>query len=313
MAGITDFPFRRLCHELGAGLTVTEMVASDPSTWNTTKSMNRTKFGQNLSKNTLNVVQIAGAHPEFMAAAAQYNVDLGAHIIDINMGCPAKKVCRRAAGSSLLRDIPLIRRILTAVTQSVDVPVTLKIRTGWDPTSRNAMQVAKIAEDLGISALAIHGRTRACRFFGEVEYESIAEVTSSVDIPVFANGDIKTPHMAEEVIRFTGAAAVMIGRAARGNPWIFNQIEHFLKHKKVMGSPSSAEFEEAILKHMSWVHEFYGESIGVKIFRKHLNWYLPKSRDFTRFFNTLTTTKEQKQALITYLLNHNDSMRKKVA
>ena len=164
MAGITDLPFRRLCHELGAGLTVTEMVASDPSTWNTTKSMNRTTFDQSLSKGTLNIVQIAGAHPEFMAAAAQYNVDLGAHIIDINMGCPAKKVCRREAGSSLLRDIPLIKKILTAVTQSVDVPVTLKIRTGWDPTSRNAVQVAKIAEDLGISALAIHGRTRAVSY-----------------------------------------------------------------------------------------------------------------------------------------------------
>jgi len=310
MAGITDMPFRRLCHELGAGLTVSEMVASDPSTWSTIKSINRTKFDQNPSRNALNIVQIAGADPKFMAAAAQYNVHLGAHIIDINMGCPAKKVCRRAAGSSLLRDIPLIKSILTAVKQSVSVPVMLKIRTGWDPTSRNAIQVAKIAEDIGISGIAIHGRTRACRFVGEVEYLSIAEVASSVDIPVFANGDITTPHKAEEVIRSTGAAAVMIGRAARGNPWIFNEIEYFFAHKKLMGPPSNTAFAEAILKHMRWVHQFYGEPTGVKVFRKHLNWYLPESRDFTRIFNTLTTTKEQKQALSSYLGHHNNKREK---
>ncbi len=310
MAGITDMPFRRLCRELGAGLTVSEMVASDPSTWNTTKSMNRTKFDKNLSKSSLNIVQIAGADPKLMAAAAQYNVDHGAHIIDINMGCPAKKVCRRAAGSSLLKDIPLIKSILKAVTKSVNVPVMLKIRTGWDSTSRNAMQVAKIAQDIGISALAIHGRTRACRFVGEVEYQSIAEVASSIDIPVFANGDITTPHEAGAVIRFTGAAAVMIGRAARGNPWIFSQIEYFFEHKKLMGPPSNTAFAEAILKHMKWVHQFYGESTGVKIFRKHLNWYLPESRDFTRIFNTLTTTKEQKQALSSYLGHHNNKREK---
>jgi len=218
MAGVTDLPFRQLCREMGAGLVVSEMVAADPSTWDTRKSRLRIQFGDEPAPRS---VQIAGYDPQMMAAAAQFNIAQGAEIIDINMGCPAKKVCKRAAGSALLQDPQLVANILQAVVEAVDVPVTLKIRTGWDRQNRNAVSIAKIAEEAGVAALAVHGRTRACRFVGEVEYDTIAAVVEAVSMPVIANGDITSPEKAVQVLEHTGAAAVMIGRGAQGNPWIF--------------------------------------------------------------------------------------------
>jgi tRNA-dihydrouridine synthase B len=226
MAGVTDLPFRRLCRKMGAGLVVSEMVAADPNTWSTRKSRLRVQFGDEPAPRS---VQIAGYDPQMMAEAALFNVQLGAEIIDINMGCPAKKVCKRAAGSALLQNPELVESILTAVVSAVDVPVTLKIRTGWDRQNRNAETIARIAEDSGVAALAVHGRTKACRFVGEVEYDTIAKVVDAVSIPVLANGDITDPQRAVSVLKHTGAAAVMIGRAAQGNPWIFNQINLFSK------------------------------------------------------------------------------------
>ncbi|MCL4160954.1 UNVERIFIED_CONTAM: hypothetical protein GTU68_029867, partial [Idotea baltica] len=229
MAGVTDLPFRQLCRRLGAGLTVSEMITADTRLWKSRKSQQRLIHRDEPSPRT---VQIAGSEPEMMAEAARQNVALGAEIIDINMGCPAKKVCKRAAGSALLQDEDLVDAILKAVVSAVDIPITLKIRTGWNQENRNALNIAHIAEDAGIQALAIHGRTRACRFLGRVEYDTIASVVDAISIPVFANGDISTPQQAKQVLDYTGAAAVMIGRAAQGNPWIFNQINHYLKNGK---------------------------------------------------------------------------------
>ena len=297
MAGVTDLPFRQLCREMGAGLVVSEMVASDPTTWSTRKSRLRIQFGDEPAPRS---VQIAGYDPQMMAEAAQFNVAQGAEIIDINMGCPAKKVCKRAAGSALLRDPELVERILSAVVNAVDVPVTLKIRTGWDRQNRNATEIAKIAEQSGIQALAIHGRTKACRFVGEVEYDSIAKVVDAISIPVFANGDITSATQAETVLNKTGACAVMIGRGAQGNPWIFNQINHYLEHGELLAEPKLEEVGNVMSKHLRDLHEFYGEVGGVRISRKHIGWYsrwLDDGKAFTKIFNQHETRIQQQQQL----------------
>ena len=297
MAGVTDLPFRQLCREMGAGLVVSEMVASDPTTWSTRKSRLRIQFGNEPSPRS---VQIAGYHPQMMAEAAQFNVAQGAEIIDINMGCPAKKVCKRAAGSALLRDPELVERILTAVVGAVDVPVTLKIRTGWDRQNRNAPEIAKIAEQSGIQALAIHGRTKACRFVGEVEYDSIAEVVDRISIPVFANGDITSAEQARAVLHKTGASAVMIGRGAQGNPWIFQQINHYLTQGELLPQPTLEHVGKVMIRHLADLHEFYGEVGGVRISRKHIGWYsrwLDDGKAFTKIFNQHETRLQQQQQL----------------
>ncbi len=303
MAGVTDLPFRQLCREMGAGLVVSEMVAADPSTWGTRKSRLRIQFGDEPAPRS---VQIAGYDPQMMAEAAQFNVAQGAEIIDINMGCPAKKVCKRAAGSALLQDPKLVNDILQAVVAAVDVPVTLKIRTGWDRQSRNAVAIASIAEQAGIAALAIHGRTRACRFVGEVEYDTIAEVVDAVSIPVIANGDITDPIKAVSVLNHTGAAAVMIGRGAQGNPWIFQQINHYLEQGIVLPSPSFEQIGQMMERHLQALHEFYGEVAGVRISRKHIGWYSSQfdgGKAFTQHFNTLDTRLYQRQFLNQFFLN----------
>ena len=305
MAGVTDLPFRRLCRKMGAGLVVSEMVAADPNTWSTRKSRLRVQFGDEPAPRS---VQIAGYDPQMMAEAALFNVQLGAEIIDINMGCPAKKVCKRAAGSALLQNPELVESILTAVVSAVDVPVTLKIRTGWDRQNRNAKTIARIAEDSGVAALAVHGRTKACRFVGEVEYDTIAKVVDAVSIPVLANGDITDPQRAVSVLKHTGAAAVMIGRAAQGNPWIFNQRNHLLKYDQPLSPPSMEECSQVMSEHLLALHEFYGETGGVRISRKHIGWYinpLPGGKEFTRVFNTLETTEQQRHFLQSFFLDLN--------
>ena len=290
---------------MGAGLVVSEMVAADPNTWSTRKSRLRVQFGDEPAPRS---VQIAGYDPQMMAEAALFNVQSGAEIIDINMGCPAKKVCKRAAGSALLQNPELVESILTAVVSAVDVPVTLKIRTGWDRQNRNAETIARIAEDSGVAALAVHGRTKACRFVGEVEYDTIAKVVDAVSIPVLANGDITDPQRAVSVLKHTGAAAVMIGRAAQGNPWIFNQINHFLKYDQPLSPPSMEECSQVMSEHLLALHEFYGETGGVRISRKHVGWYinpLPGGKEFTRVFNTLETTEQQRHFLQSFFLDLN--------
>ena len=295
MAGVTDLPFRQLCREMGAGLVVSEMVAADPSTWDTRKSRLRIQFGDEPAPRS---VQIAGYDPQMMATAAQFNVTQGAEIIDINMGCPAKKVCKRAAGSALLQDPQLVSSILHAVVDAVDVPVTLKMRTGWDRQNRNAVTIAKIAEQAGVAALAVHGRTRACRFVGEVEYDTIAAVTEAVSMPVFANGDITSPEKAVAVLEHTGAAAVMIGRGAQGNPWIFSQINQYLENGQHLPPPSFHELGQMMARHLLALHKFYGEVGGVRISRKHIGWYsseLAGGKEFTQQFNKLESTAQQQQ------------------
>ncbi len=303
MAGVTDLPFRQLCREMGAGLVVSEMVAADPSTWGTRKSRLRIQFGDEPAPRS---VQIAGYDPQMMAVAAQFNVAQGAEIIDINMGCPAKKVCKRAAGSALLQDPPLVGDILRAVVDAVDVPVTLKIRTGWDRDNRNAVSIAKIAEEAGVAALAVHGRTRACRFVGEVEYDTIAAVVEAVSMPVIANGDIASPEKAIAVLEHTGASAVMIGRGAQGNPWIFNQINHYLEQGELVAPPSFQQVGQMMARHLRALHEFYGEVGGVRISRKHIGWYssgLTGGKEFTQHFNKLESALHQQEFLQQFFLN----------
>jgi tRNA-dihydrouridine synthase B len=293
MAGVTDRPFRQLCRRLGAGLVVSEMVTSDVRLWNSRKSSLRLLHAGDPEPRS---VQIAGGDPQMMADAARKNAELGAQIIDINMGCPAKKVCNKAAGSALLRDEPLVREILDAVVGAVDVPVTLKIRTGWDRQNRNGITVAKIAEDAGISALAVHGRTRADLYTGEAEYETIAAIKQAVSIPVFANGDIDSPEKAKAVLDATGADALLIGRAAQGRPWIFREIEHYLRTGEILPAPSLLEVERILLEHLAALHAFYGELMGVRIARKHVGWYLatlPGAREFRAQFNRLDSTDAQ--------------------
>src|SRR3954447_8816876 len=271
MAGVTDRPFRKLCKRLGAGLAVSEMVASDPRLWGTTKSQRRTDHTGEVQPIA---VQIAGGDPQMMAQAARYNVDRGAQIIDINMGCPAKKVCNVAAGSALLQNEPLVGRILDAVVAAINIPVTLKIRTGWNPDNRNAVRVAQIAQSAGVTALSVHGRTRACAFNGEAEYETIAEVKSRVAIPVIANGDIDSPEKARQVLDLTGADALMIGRAAQGRPWIFREIQHYLTSGNHLPAPRIIETKELLLDHLRALYELYGEQSGVRVARKHIGWYV---------------------------------------
>ena len=270
MAGVTDRPFRSLCRAMGAGLAASEMVTADTRLWKTDKSRRRLDHAGEAEPR---VVQIAGSDPAMLARAAQLNVDSGAQIIDINMGCPAKKVCNRAAGSALMRDEGLVRAILEAVVGAVDVPVTLKMRTGWDRDNRNAVRIARMAEDIGIAALAVHGRTRADLFAGEAEFATVAEVVGSVAVPVFANGDIDSPERAREVLSITGAAGVMIGRGAHGRPWIFRQVKTYLASGVAVGPPCHREVRDIIMAHLESLHEFYGEDVGVRMARKHLGWY----------------------------------------
>ncbi len=270
MAGVTDRPFRLLCRRLGAGLAASEMVTSDVRLWHTHKSRLRMDHA---GEPEPRVVQIAGGEAAMMAEAARRNRDLGAQIIDINMGCPAKKVCNRAAGSALLRDEPLVATILRAVVRAVDIPVTLKMRTGWDPTNRNGPAVARMAEDAGIAALAIHGRTRADRYDGAAEYATIQAIKRAVSIPIFANGDIDSGAKARAVLEETGADGVMIGRAAQGRPWIFREIRHFLSTGEPFPAPEAAEVRDIMLEHLEQLYAFYGEHAGVRVARKHLGWY----------------------------------------
>ena len=270
MAGVTDRPFRQLCKRLGAGLAVSEMIASNPLLRDSAKSQRRADHAGEVEPI---VVQIAGADPALMADAARYNVDRGAQIIDINMGCPAKKVCNLAAGSALLRNEPLVEAILDAVVRAVDVPVTLKIRTGWSRQDKNAVRVARIAEGAGIVALSVHGRTRECGFVGPVEYETIRAVKLAVSIPVIANGDIDSPETARTVLARTGADAIMIGRAAQGRPWVFREIRHYLDRGERLPSPEVEEIRSIILEHLAEHYVFYGELPGVRTARKHLGWY----------------------------------------
>ena len=270
MAGISDRPYRKLCRSLGAGLAVSEMISANALLWENKKTRQRINHEGEPGPVA---VQIAGADSDILALAAQENVRSGADIIDINMGCPAKKVCNKQAGSALLANEELVARILDKVVNAVDVPVTLKIRTGSDPESRNACRIAEIAEQSGVQSLAVHGRTRKCAFRGEAEYETIRQVKQQVKIPVIANGDIDTPEKAVKVLEYTGADALMIGRPARGNPWIFRQIDHYLETGKLLSPPSAAEVREVMLLHLQELYDFYGEYTGVRTARKHIAWY----------------------------------------
>lgn len=286
MAGISDLPFRSMCSNLGAGLVVNEMVTSDTRLWNSQKSQTRLSWGAGFSSNATSSpsnpingprsIQIAGSDPQQMANAAQACVNLGAQIIDINMGCPAKKVCNKAAGSALLKDEVLVSSILSAVTKSVDAPVTLKIRTGWDKQNKNALNIARIAEDMGIAALTVHGRTRECRFKGSAEYDTIAQIAQSTSIPIIANGDIDSPQKAKFVLDYTQAQAIMIGRGAQGNPWLFREVNAYLDSGTLIKRPNLKEVETTVLAHLKDLHDFYGEYMGIRIARKHVQWYLQK-------------------------------------
>ena len=297
MAGVTDRPFRQLCKLMGAGMAVSEMVASNSLLWGSEKTRRRANHEGEVDPIS---VQIAGADPQMMADAARYNVDEGAQIIDINMGCPAKKICNVMAGSALLQNEPLVQRIVEAVVRAVQVPVTLKIRTGWDRSNRNAISVARIAESAGIQSLAVHGRTRACGYSGDAEYDTIAAVKAAVKIPVIANGDITTPEMAMQVLAYTNADAVMIGRAAQGRPWIFREIEHYLKTGTHLPAPEVGEIHRVLIGHLHDLYAFYGEHTGVRIARKHISWYtkgLAGSASFRHAMNQLQTCAEQMDAV----------------
>lgn len=270
MAGITDAPFRRLCRRFGAAMTTSEMTTADISLWSTEKSRRRLDLDMDAEPR---VVQIAGADPRKLATAAALCVARGAQIIDINMGCPAKKVCNKLAGSALLQDTKLVTRILETVVGSVAVPVTLKIRTGWDERNRNGVEIAQIAEATGICAIAVHGRTRACRFKGAAEYETIAQIKNKISIPVIANGDIATPEKSLEVLRLSSADGLMIGRGARGRPWIFRDLDHFLDTGRHAPPLAKTEVRDIMLDHLDDLYQFYEETTGVRVARKHLNWY----------------------------------------
>jgi tRNA-dihydrouridine synthase B len=270
MAGVTDLPFRLLCRRMGAGIAAGEMLTSDVRLWKTEKSRRRMDHS---GESEPRVVQIAGGDPAMMVEAAQRNVDAGAQIIDINMGCPAKKVCNRAAGSALMRDEILVREILQAVVAAVSVPVTLKMRTGWDAANRNAVAIARMAQEIGIQSLAVHGRTRACMYQGDAEYETIRAIKAAVSIPIFANGDIDSPHKAKFVLEQTGADGLMIGRSAQGRPWIFREIAAYLQSGEELPSPSTEEVRDIMLAHLRDLHAFYGEEAGVRVARKHVDWY----------------------------------------
>jgi tRNA-dihydrouridine synthase B len=307
MAGVTDRPFRQLCRRMGAGLVVSEMVTSDSRLWHTRKSSFRLDHSGEAEPRS---IQIAGGDPEMMAEAARLNVANGAQIIDINMGCPAKKVCNKAAGSALLRDEPLVKDILQAVVAAVDVPVTLKIRTGWCPQTRNGVRVAEMAEAAGIAALAVHGRTRADRYLGEAEYDTIARIREAIRIPLFANGDIDSPQKAARVLEHTGADAVMIGRAAQGRPWLLGQIDHYLRTGELKPEPDLAGQHEILRDHLHALHAFYGDYLGVRIARKHVGWYLQScndNRDFRQRFNQLETASDQVNAVDAFFSSRHEA------
>ncbi len=270
MAGVTDRPFRQLCKRLGAGMAISEMISSNSLLYGSEKTLRRANHDGEIEPRA---VQIAGSDPAMMAEAAKHNAGNGAQIIDINMGCPAKKICNVMAGSALLQDENLVARILDAVVNAVDIPVTLKIRTGWEPEHRNGVTIAQIAEQAGIQALAIHGRTRACAYRGNAEYETIAAIKQAVNIPIIANGDITTPEKAKLVLEQTGVDALMIGRAAQGRPWIFNSINHYLTTGQHLAEPEISEISAIMLDHLERLYEFYGEYIGVRMARKHISWY----------------------------------------
>ena len=297
MAGVTDRPFRQLCKSMGAGMAVSEMVSSNSLLWGSEKTRRRADHAGEVDPIS---VQIAGSDPAMMAEAARYNVAQGAQIIDINMGCPAKKICNVMAGSALLQDEPLVGKILDAVVGAVDVPVTLKIRTGWDTQHKNALRVARIAESAGIQALAIHGRTRACGYTGNAEYDTIAAVKAVVKIPIIANGDITTPEKVRQVLEYTKADAIMIGRAAQGRPWIFREINYYLATGRHLPLPEVSEIHRVLSNHLIDLYDFYGEYSGVRIARKHISWYtkgLVSSAAFRHAMNQLQTCDQQVSAV----------------
>lgn len=293
MAGVTDKPFRQLCRKLGAGMAVSEMISSDSALYATRKSQRRLDFeGEPTPKS----VQIVGSNPQTMAKAARINVGYGAEIIDINMGCPAKKVCKVDAGSALLRTPDRVKEILDAVVGAVDIPVTLKIRTGWDEDHRNGVEIAKIAQEAGIQALSVHGRTRACRFMGSAEYDTIRTIKQVIDIPVIANGDIDSPEKAKQVLEYTGADGLMIGRAAQGRPWIFKEILHFFETGKVLPYPTPEVIRDILIGHLETLYRFYGDHHGVRVARKHIAWYSktqPGGALFRKQVNQTDTTQKQ--------------------
>ena len=306
MAGVTDRPYRRLCRKLGAGYAVAEMAASNPRLWASEKTMRRLNHD---GENAPVAVQLAGAEPQMLAEAARFNVDRGAQIIDINMGCPARKVCSVAAGSALLKDESLVARILHSVVGAVDVPVTLKFRTGWSPESRNAVRIARLAQDAGIRMLTLHGRTRACGFGGSAEYETIAAVKRAVSIPVVANGDIDSPQKALEVLATTGADAVMIGRAAQGRPWIFREIEHFLATGARLPAPRVDEVRPLLRDHLDEHYRFYGAELGVRTARKHIIWYTKRlvgGEAFCERMNRIDEPAAQAAAVDRFLQEHGE-------
>ncbi|NOI22406.1 tRNA dihydrouridine synthase DusB [Vibrio mediterranei] len=303
MAGVTDRPFRELCLRYGAGMAVSEMMSSNPKLWKTAKSQQRMVHE---GESGIRSVQIAGADPKLMAEAAQFSVENGAQIIDINMGCPAKKVNKKLAGSALLKYPDIIEDILRTVVDAVDVPVTLKTRTGWDTDNKNCVQIAKLAEDFGIQALALHGRTRTCMYKGEAEYDSIKAVKNAISIPVIANGDIDSPEKAKFVLDYTGADALMIGRPAQGRPWIFEEIQHYLENGTLMPERPTEDVQGILLGHVQALHQFYGEYLGPRIARKHVGWYLKEheqASEFRRAFNAIEAANEQLNALQGYFEN----------
>ena len=297
MAGVTDQPFRKMAHQFGAALSFSEMLSANPLVWKTTKSRNRSIHCDDCG---INAVQIAGSEPKLMAHAAQHNVANGAQIIDINMGCPAKKVNKKLSGSALMKDPDLIEQIVKTVVAAVDVPVTLKMRTGWDLANRNGVEVAKRVANLGIAALTVHGRTRACGYKGHAEYDTIAAIKQAVNIPVIANGDICSPAQAQQIINYTKADAIMIGRAAQGRPWLFGQVAHFLATGNELADPTLLEQKQTLLNHVQALHEFYGSFMGSKIVRKHVGWFvshLNQAQKFKVDFNFLESQSEQLNAL----------------
>jgi len=304
MAGVTDRPFRRLCRRFGAGYAVAEMAASNPRLWASEKTTRRLNHD---GERAPVAVQLAGADPVMLAEAARYNVDRGAQIIDINMGCPAKKVCAVASGSALLRDEALVGRILQAVVDAVDVPVTLKFRTGWSPETRNAVRIARMAQDSGVRMLTLHGRTRACGFAGSAEYGTIAAVKRAVSIPVVANGDIDSPQKARDVLAATGADALMIGRAAQGRPWIFREVEHFLSTGETLPPPTVDEVRPVLQEHLQEHYAFYGAAPGVRTARKHIIWYtrrLVGGDEFCERMNRIDEPRAQAAAVDEFLHEH---------
>lgn len=307
MAGVTDRPYRRLCKKLGAGYAVSEMAASNPQLWDSVKTSRRL---DHKGENDPIAVQLAGSDPDMMAEAAVFNIEKGARIIDINMGCPVKKVCKVASGSALLRDEKLVAQILQRVVQACapyQVPVTLKTRTGWDHASKNAVRIGQLAQDIGIAALTLHGRTRCDLYRGAAEYDTIRTVKQAIDIPVIANGDIDSPEKAKFVLEYTGADAIMVGRAAQGRPWIFRQISHYLDHNTKLEPPSYGELRSMLLDHLEDHYQFYGEYTGVRSARKHIGWYLADLPDATTWLpliNSINCTLEQSRTLDRWLQSY---------